>query len=228
MFCASYRKALSEAVLLGDRVHGEIESHLATCAGCREAFSEEQTLLQRIDGGLSSLVISQEPGSLVPGVRARIADGTVSRSVWRPVLVYATAVFAISVAAISFSVRSKVPPLKFDSSIAGASSAVESPTASPQVESVRPYERSSRDRLVVTGKQTSPDARAARNNEPEVLISAEDRLGLQRYVASLRTVARRNAATLEDGTGPEIKPLEIAELDLKQLSIEPLESGDSN
>jgi len=227
MFCASYRKALSEAVLLGGRVHGEIESHLATCAGCREAFSEEHTLLQRIDGGLSSLAVSDVPASLVPGVRARIAGGTVSRSVWRPVLVYATAVFAISVAAISFSMRSKVPPLKFDSAIAGASSAVESPTASPQVESV-PYERSSQDRLVVTRKQTSPGARAARNNEPEVLISADDRLGLQRYVASLRTVARRNAATLEDGTGPEIKPLEIAELDLKQLSIEPLESGDSN
>ncbi len=228
MFCESYRKALSEAVLLGGRVHGESESHLATCAGCREAFSEAQTLLQRIDGGLSSLVVSDVPASLVPGVRARIAGGAVSRTVWRPVLLYATAVLAISVAAISFSVRNKVPPLKFDASIAGASSAVGSPAASPQVESVRPYERSSQGRLVMTRKQISPEARAARNNESEVLICADDRLGLQRYVASLRTVARRNAATLEDGSGPEIKPLEIAELDLKRLSIEPLESGDSN
>jgi len=226
MFCKSYRKALSEAVLLGSRVHGETTAHLAICAGCRDAFAEERALLRRIDDGLSSLVRAEVPASLAPGVRVRIG-GAESRRAWRPVLAYVTAALAIGAVAVSFSLRNKTPQVKLETAIAEPSSAATN-QAPPQVENVRPYERSLQSRLSVTRRQTSPDPRVTRNNEPEVLVSADDQLGLQRYAASLRTVARRNAATLKDGTGPEIKPLEIAELDVKRLSIEPLESGDSN
>jgi anti-sigma factor RsiW len=228
MFCESYREALSDAVLLGGRVHGETEAHLATCADCREAFAEEQALLRRIDAGLNSLVVWDVPMSLVPGVRAQIDARTESRSAWRTVLAYATAALAIGAVAVSFSLRSKTPQVKLETTIAETSSVVTSQAASSQVEKLLPYQRSSQSRLMVTGRQASPDSRAARNTQPEVLVSADDQLGLERYAASLRTVARRNAAMLEEGNGPKIKSLEIAELDLKRLSIEPLESGESN
>jgi hypothetical protein len=228
MFCESYRKALSEVVLLGGRVHGEAAAHLGMCANCREILAEERALLQRIDGGLASLVVSDAPASLIPAVRARIADGAKSRRAWRSVLAYVTAAVAIGAAAISFSLRSKAPQVKLETAIAEPSSAVTSQATSSQVKKVLSYERSSQSRLIVTRRRASPDSRAARNTRPEVLVSADDQLGLQRYAASLRTVARRNVATLGEASGPEIKPLEIAELDLKRLSIEPLESGDSN
>ena len=227
MFCESYRKALSEVVLLGSRVHGETAAHLGMCASCRETLAEERALLQRIDGGLTSLVVSDAPASLIPAVRARIADGAKSRRAWS-VLAYVTAAVAIGAAAISFSLRSKAPQVKLETAIAEPSSAVTSQATSSQVEKVLSYERSSQSRLIVTHRRASPDSWAARKTRPDVLVSADDQLGLQRYAASLRTVARRNAATLGEASGPEIKPLEIAELDLKRLSIEPLESGDSN
>jgi hypothetical protein len=226
MFCESYRKALSKVVLLGGRVQGENAAHLGMCASCRETLAEERALLQRIDSGLTSLVVSDAPASLIPGVRARIADGAKSRRAWRSVLVYVTAAVAIGAAAISL--RSKAPQVKLEAAIAEPSSAVTSPVTSSQLEKVLPYERSSQSRLKGRRRRASPDSWAARNTRPEVLVSAEDQLGLLRYTASLRTVARGNAVTLEEGSGPEIKPLEIAELDLKRLSIEPLESGDSN
>jgi len=227
MFCESYRKALSEVVLLGIRVHGETAAHLGMCASCRETLAEERALLQRIDGGLTSLVVSDAPASLIPAVRARIADGAKSRRAWS-VLAYVTAAVAIGAAAISFSLRSKAPQVKLETAIAEPSSAVTSQATSSLVEKVLSYERSSQSRLIVTHRRASPDSWAARKTRPDVLVSADDQLGLQRYAASLRTVARRNAATLGEASGPEIKPLEIAELDLKRLSIEPLESGDSN
>jgi len=227
MFCESYRKALSEVVLLGIRVHGEAAAHLGMCASCRETLAEERALLQRIDGGLTSLVVSDAPASLIPAVRARIAEGAKSRRAWS-VLAYVTAAVAIGAAAISFSLRSKAPQVKLETAIAEPSSAVTSQATSSLVEKVLSYERSSQSRLIVTHRRASPDSWAARKTRPDVLVSADDQLGLQRYAASLRTVARRNAATLGEASGPEIKPLEIAELDLKRLSIEPLESGDSN
>jgi len=227
MFCESYRKTLSEVVLLGIRVHGEAAAHLGMCSSCRETLAEERALLQRIDGGLTSLVVSDAPASLIPAVRARIADGAKSRRAWS-VLAYVTAAVAIGAAAISFSLRSKAPQVKLETAIAEPSSAVTSQATSSQVEKVLSYERSSQSRLIVTHRRASPDSWAARKTRPDVLVSADDQLGLQRYAASLRTVARRNAATLGEASGPEIKPLEIAELDLKRLSIEPLESGDSN
>jgi hypothetical protein len=226
MFCESYRKALSEVVLLGGRAHGETAAHLDMCASCRETLAEEWALLQRIDGGLASLVVSGVRASLIPGVRARIADGAKSHRVWRSVLACVTAALAIVAAAISLSLRSNAPQVKLETAIAEPPPAVTSPATSWQVEKVLPYKPSSQSRLMVMRR--SPDAWAARNARPEVLVSGVDQLGLQRYAASLRTVTRRNAATLEEGSGPEIKPIEIAELDLKRLSIAPLESGDSN
>jgi hypothetical protein len=228
MFCESYRKALSEAVLFGDRVHGETEAHVATCASCRQALAEERTLLQRIDGGLTSLVVSDLPASLIPEVRARIAEGAKSRRARRPVLAFATAALAIGAAAISFSLRSKAPQVKLDTSIVEPSSAVKSQAASSQVENVRPFEHSSQGRLRVTGRQTASSTRAARIQESEVLISADDQLGLQRYAAALRATAIGNTAKLHDEVLPEIQPLEIAELKVRRLFIEPLESGDFN
>jgi hypothetical protein len=101
-----------------------------------------------------------------------------------------------------------------------------SPSATPPVDDTHPKA------LPQTPLPAKPRVvagrRAPRNSQPEVLITSEDQVGLDRYVAGLRLVASRNKATLKEEAGAGIKPLEIAELDVKRLSIEPLESGDSN
>lgn len=61
----------------------------------------------------------------------------------------------------------------------------------------------------------------------EVLVSADERAEFERYAAiwqarqARKSVPTAASADLDDG----IKPLEIAELQLGQLAIEPLEDG---
>jgi hypothetical protein len=61
---------------------------------------------------------------------------------------------------------------------------------------------------------------------PEVLVSGEEQLGLRRYAASLRNTATDRTASAKSDAVLEIEPLEIAGMDLKGLSIDPLQSGD--
>src|SRR5215831_12141657 len=221
MFCESHRKALSEAVLAGGRLPVEAEAHMALCAGCRQAFADERALLRRIEAGISSRVVLETPASLIPGVRERIAGLGDSRSGWRLVLGYATAALVLSVIAISLGMRGKTPHAPLKTPSASTVPALRSPAATPPRAKARETAAMARPRAVA-GRP------ARRNGPPEVLISGDDRLGLERYVASFRVVASGTKATLKEEGGAEIKPIEIAELDVKRLSIEPLASGDSN
>ena len=71
---------------------------------------------------------------------------------------------------------------------------------------------------------------ASFHSGPEVLVSAEEQLGLERYTARLRagTVEFSARAVVKGNSDFSIQPLEIAEIALGQLTIEPLESGESN
>ena len=63
---------------------------------------------------------------------------------------------------------------------------------------------------------------------PEVLVSPEEPAGLERYAALLRVRAQQlpQLATGKEDSEVDIQPLEIAQLALPQLTIEPLESGE--
>jgi hypothetical protein len=223
MFCESHRKALSEAVLVGGRLPVETEAHLALCAGCREAFADERALLRRIDAGVSSMVVLETPASLIPGVRERIAGRADSRSGWRRVRAYATAALAVGVIAISLGMRSKAPHAPWETPSASTLSALRKPTARPPVDDAPPAK--ARENLVIAEPRAAAGRPARRNRRPEVLISGDDQLGLEQYVASFRVVASGNKAMLKEEAASEIKPIEIAEMDVKRLSIEPLEAA---
>ena len=72
--------------------------------------------------------------------------------------------------------------------------------------------------------------RAAQRSEPEVLVSSEEEAGLRRYADLLRAKSfeTSNRAAATDDAPFEIKPLEIAELGLRQLTIQPLEGSESD
>jgi hypothetical protein len=62
-----------------------------------------------------------------------------------------------------------------------------------------------------------------------VLVSSDERLGFERYAAQSRARPPEfsaRAVVISDAAF-KIQPLEIAEIDLRQLTIEPLESGES-
>ena len=220
MFCESYRQALNEAAMSDERVPAEVQAHLASCLPCRESLSQQKSVFARIDAEVQTRVNAQLPVSLLPRVRREIAASPAART-WRlPVLAYAASGLAIGAILVSFAVRTRVPSATQEPSHRAVSSpAFTEPSASKE---------ESRQVLVASSKKNRRPQQVVLNAEPEVLVSAEERIGLQRYAASLRSMPADRAANVKPEPRPEIEHLEIASIDLKGLSIDPLQGGDSD
>jgi hypothetical protein len=121
---------------------------------------------------------------------------------------------------LAFGARTRVALINKENVVPEvSSSAVSEPNAAPGLSELRP-ER-------VAAKRNRSPQRVTSSVQPEVLVLPEEQLGLRRYAASLRATSAHSPVTVKNAT-PLIIPLEIARMDVKQLSIEPLESGDSN
>lgn len=222
MFCESYRQTLKEAALSDERLPADVQAHLASCLSCRESFSEQKALFERIGGELQTRVNAEMPASLLPRVRREIAASLAART-WRvPLLAYVASGLAIGAIALSLAVRTKVSSVKPEPSAGGASSAISSEPSASQEQS------RSGQMLVKTSKKSHKPPQVALHAKPEVLVSAGEQLGLQRYAASLRNAKAEAPAVIKGNAAPEIEPLQIASVDVKRLSIEPLEDSDSN
>lgn len=228
MFCESYRQALTEAACSGEALPRELATHLTACDACASAFAAEQTLFTWIDRSLRVTANSDAPPSLVPRVRAQIAAGS-ARTPWHvPVLAFATLLLVAGVIGVSPVLHWRWTP--------GASRG-QGPIIAPVVrsadshEAIRSLERSAPTVTQSSSRLEKVVARQARVHfEPEVLISPEEQAGLERYAARLRSIAVENSArtAVKSDLVFKIQPLEIAVMDLRQLSIEPLESDADN
>ena len=65
---------------------------------------------------------------------------------------------------------------------------------------------------------------------PEVLVSADEQLGFERYAGRLRAREPQFYARVASNSEStfKVQPLEIAEINVVQLAIAPLENGESN
>ena len=222
MFCESYREALNEAAMSDERLPADVQAHLASCLSCRESLWQQKALFARIEAEVQTRANAPMPASLLPGVRREIAASPATRT-WRvPVLAYAASGLAVGALAVSWAVWTRLPRAKPELSPGAASSqAFREPIASEN-------QRESPQVLVAPSKKNRRPQQVVPNAEPEVLVSAEERIGLQRYAASLRSMPADRAANVKPEPRPEIEHLEIASIDLKGLSIDPLQSGDSD
>lgn len=222
MFCESYRQALNEAAMSDELVPADVQAHLASCLSCRESLSQQKSLFARIDAEVQTRVNAQLPVSLLPRVRREIAASPAARTRRLPVLAYAASGLAIGAIAVSFAVRTRVPSATPEPSPRAVSSlAFTEPSASKE-------QRESRQLFVAGSKKNRRPQQVVLKVEPEVLVSAEERIGLQRYAASLRSMPADRAANVKPEPRPEIEHLEIASIDLNGLSIDPLQAGDSD
>jgi hypothetical protein len=220
MFCESYRETLSEAAMRDERLPAEVQGHLAACASCRDSFSDEKALFDRIGAEVRSSVNAEMPASLLPRVRQRIAAAPAAE-IWRvPGLAYVASGLAIGAMALSFAVRTKVRSAKPEPS----ASSVSSPR--PNEPGASEKESGSGPMLTAIYKRERRAPQVISKAAPEVLVSGEEQLGLRRYAASLRNTATDRTASVKSDAVLEIEPLEIAGMDLKGLSIDPLQSGD--
>lgn len=223
MLCESYRQPLIDSLAAGEPLPPELAKHLAGCSACASAFAEEGTLFAAIEYSLGVAVNVPAPPSLVPRVRAQIARGAVKAS-WRgPVLAFATLSLVAGVAAIWPGFHSTPDDLGGRSS-AAVTSTVQSADSREAIESLvhsTPSVQKASSRLI---------SHSTVRSDVEVLVSPEEQAGLERYAVRLRARALENTARAAVTNDPpfQIQPLEIAVMDLRQLSIEPLESDEYN
>ena len=232
MFCESYRKVLMEAAGSGEALPRELEEHVAGCEHCHAAFADEQALFRSIDGALQAAANAEIPGSLLPRVRMHVASDSTKANRRVPVLAFVTGGLVIGAivlsssslrhSAVSDSTGKEPAARSIQSAVSREPTGLSIQTSSIQVSPSSERLVSRRERLVVD--------RVARRSEPEVLVSSEEAAGLRRYADLLRAKSletSNRAAAISDAPF-EIKPLEIAELNLRQLTIQPLEDSESD
>lgn len=232
MFCESYRKVLMEAAGSGEGLPRELEVHVAGCEHCQAAFAYEQALFRSIDGALQAAANTEIPASLLPRVRMQVASGSTKANRRVPVLAFVMGGLVIGAIVVSSSsLRHSAVSRSTGKEPAAPSiqSAVSREPTGLSVETSSIQGSPTPGRLVGRRERFILD-RAAQGSEPEVLVSSEEEAGLRRYADLLRAKSfeTSNRAAATDDAPFEIKPLEIAELGLRQLTIQPLEGSESD
>ena len=229
MFCESYRQPLMDAAASGESLNRALATHVVGCEGCSVAFAEERALFATIEDSLGVRSNAPVPPSLVPRVRAQIAASP-TKTTWRiPALAFATLGLVAGVVAISPAFHWHSTPDDSRGKSPAMASAVQSADSreatgslvqsAPPVKQFPPrLERVALSRKVRSGV--------------EVQVSAEEQAGLEHYSARLRAGSLENSAravgAVESDLAFNIRPLEIAAMDVRQLTIEPLESDEYN
>lgn len=124
MSCEEYRDKLIDGLASGaNSLDGEMAGHLRTCARCKKFYEAQVHLFGAIDTGVRVIVNETVPASLLPGVRARVAEASVPPWALRFYLKPLAGAMAIALLLGVFLVRRENPPAR----VAVARS-VESPT----------------------------------------------------------------------------------------------------
>lgn len=226
MFCKSYCQPLMDAAASGESLNRALATHVAGCEGCSAAFAEERALFAAIEDSLGVRSNAPAPPSLVPRVRAQIAASP-TKTTWRvPVLAFATLGLIAGVVAISPAFhwhstpddsRGKASTVQSTDSREATGSLVQS---APPVKQFPPR----LEKVVLSRSKVRCDV--------EVRVSAEEQAGLEHYSARLRARSLENSAravgAVESDLAFNIRPLEIAAMEVRPLTIEPLESDGYN
>ena len=222
MNCEKYREQVLNALASGvDSPGGKVEQHLRTCAACGAFFTAQKNLFAAIDSGISAAVNVPAPPSLLPGVRAHVANLGPKRN-WLPILVPASFALAAALFAVGLFVRdgNRIPvkpnaalpqltSVQGPASIPSQTDGVRGPVAPPA--RMRPAAKLSRSPFVPTPAADS-----------DVIVLPEESAAFAAFVSELskqRAIAvafTRPAARTQDAT------LEIALLVVEDLEVKPL------
>jgi hypothetical protein len=220
MPCKHYKDALIETAASGAEPQGDLRAHLADCADCRAAFEQERSLFASIDAGLHVTANAKVPASLLPRVRALLdAESTPQRPWFQPV------VFAAASAALAFAIflfarphRSGPDPQAKQTPQVPVN---ESPTTN-QNSGPAPHIASSK----VNNSQTrghSTLLRPVTSSQPEVLVPADEREALARFVTTLQERGDVAVALVPPAPQTKDEPASLEPLQIKELEIKTLE-----
>ena len=216
MPCEHYQEALIEAAASVNELQGELRAHLAGCAACRTVFAQEQFLFSSMDEGLRVAANAEVPASLLPRVRARLANEAAPRRMWNQPMIFAAASFTLA-----FAIFLAVQPhharpdnqAKQTPQISVSAPGQESGPATQIVSSNVNNSKSSRHSTLL---------RPVASSQPEVLVPADEREAFSRFVFTVER--RRDVAAALLAPSPKkqdmlvtVEPLQIAHLEVKPL-----------
>ncbi len=224
MRCEAYRDTLLEAAAVDREVNERVRNHTEECPHCRATLQQERALFVAIDGTLRARMEEMPRDGFVPAVRAMISQEPEPGSLMSPVWMLAAASVMVALVAIAgpWDRLGKQPVAVGGSLVATTHIQREAKIAEPRT-AVIPS----------SGHQAIKKQTVVRNvdREPEVLVPPDEREALARFVKHLQErdeVARALASPPVDEGGElsEIKPVEIARLQLKPLVWESWVAGD--
>ena len=220
MSCEHCQNALVETAASGVEPQAELRAHLAACAACRTAFAQEQSLFSSMDEGLYALANHEVPASLLPRVRAHLADEPAPiRSLRFPSLVVAGAaamVVAFLVARTGWYVNVEQPP----SNTASNSSAVRQERQVQNSNAAPPLTGNSvaHPQGAASGTPGRPASPATRDSMPEVLIPPDQEVLLASYAEQWRE-RKRLPLVAANFDSTNLSPLQIAPIQISQLDV---------
>jgi hypothetical protein len=215
MPCEHYKNALIEAAASGAEPLGELRAHLAACPECRAALAQEQSLFSSIDTGLHAAVNVELPASLIPRVRASIAEEPAVTRGWIPSWLAMAGAAAMLVASIAVY-----------SSRHATGGQTPAPTAmnvvSPASKAMLPHDQNTARPAVTNSVPPSGTARtrnpAPRNAMPEVLVPRDQEALLANY-AEQWNQRKRAPLVAANFDATNFSPLQIAPIQIDQLDV---------
>ena len=223
MPCEHYQDALVGAAASGSEPQGELRAHLAGCAACRTGFAQEQSLFSSMDEGLRAAANAEVPASLLPRVRALIADEPAPiRSLRVPSFVLAGAAVMVMAFLIARTARhSNIEQTPFNTTSNSTVSSTVTQLPQSQDLSVAPSVTGNsvaHSQVAGTRIPARPGPPAARDSIPEVLVPPDQEALLVNYAEQWRERKRLPlVATNFDATN--LSPLEIAPIQISQLDV---------
>ena len=225
MPCGPYKDALIEAAATGAEPQGHLRAHLATCAACRVAFAEAQSLFSSIDAGLRVAVAAEVPGSLLPRVRARLLDEPPSQSRW--ILTWAPVAASVALLIGFLFLRGVRPDVR------------ESPMEPKQaIRGIPPVETSAslpRNPPTQQALSASPVFRQLRQANPSrehkelrALVPAEQPEVIARLLDGLRRGEVQGEVLLAESNGSQSQDLQIAPLTVAPIDLKALDGAQPN
>ncbi len=222
MPCEPYQNALIETAASGSELQGELRAHLAVCAACRTAFAREQSLFSSIDQRMRAAVNADVPPSLLPRVRARLADEAAPRRMWTQPLIFAAASVALALA-IFLVVRPHHTRLDNQAKQTPQIPVRETPATNSSHQNSDPATQ-----VVSSGvKNPKPPGYSTllppvASSQPEVLVPPDEREAFSRFVLTVQQHGDVAAALLVPSPKKQdalvtVEPLQIAHLEVKPL-----------
>ena len=231
MPCEPYQNALIEAAASGSEPQGELRAHLVGCVDCRAAFELEQSLFASIDSGLQVVSNSEVPASLLPRVRARLAEAIVAHRRWLiPWPVLSAAVVAVGVLVAVNVFRHTNSGSNAEDPIASASSTLR-PTQVPSngVSTTRSKaaDKTSQPQWSGARNVVAQEALVSHSSMPEVLVPDEEHVAFERFLGAQQEPATEfSLAPRPPQETLDVFPLEIAKLNLAPIKKEDAQSSE--